>query len=318
MAICRGNAPAFWQRIDTRRVTPFPVRRLRAFLFGWAVLIGLVACAAETWHDTGFVGRLDWPAKAQDLGGLSGLELAEDGSAFLAISDRGQIVSGRLNREGGLLVGVDPDVPYPLHGTDGMPLADGWTDAEGLALGPDGQVFISFEGYHRVWRYPEPGRAEALPQPEAFLKQPGNAGFEALAIDTGGRLYTLPERSGRLTRPFPVWRFDGNRWEQPFSIPRRGGFLPVGADFGPDGRFYLLEREFTGLAFRSRVRRFELGETRLLSEEMLFESPPHRHGNLEGLAAWRDRSGAIRLTMISDDNLNSFQRSEIVEYRVAE
>ena len=39
-----------------------------------------------------------------------------------------------------------------------------------------------------------------------------------------------------------------------------------------------------------------------------------RHDNLEGLAVTRAATGQIRLTMISDDNFNPFQRSEIVEY----
>ena len=43
-----------------------------------------------------------------------------------------------------------------------------------------------------------------------------------------------------------------------------------------------------------------------------------RHDNLEGLAVWRDDSGAIRLTMISDDNFNLLQRTELVEYAVPE
>ena len=43
-----------------------------------------------------------------------------------------------------------------------------------------------------------------------------------------------------------------------------------------------------------------------------------RHDNLEGLGVWRDAEGFIRLTMISDDNQNAFQRTEITEYRVIE
>ena len=33
---------------------------------------------------------------------------------------------------------------------------------------------------------------------------------------------------------------------------------------------------------------------------------------------WRDEAGAIRLTMISDDNFNFFQRTQLVEYTVPE
>jgi hypothetical protein len=38
------------------------------------------------------------------------------------------------------------------------------------------------------------------------------------------------------------------------------------------------------------------------------------HGNLEGLAVWRDTDGLLRLTMVSDDNFLSFLPGEIVEY----
>lgn len=143
-----------------------------------------------------------------------------------------------------------------------------------------------------------------------------NSSLEALAIDHRGWLYTLPERSGQLTRPFPVYRFDGTRWAQPFSIPRSGGFLPVGADFGPDGKLYLLEREFSGFGFRSRVRRFAVSETGIGPGETLLSSALARHDNLEGIAVTRTGTGEIRLTMISDDNFRVFQRTEIVEYLV--
>jgi len=148
---------------------------------------------------------------------------------------------------------------------------------------------------------------------------PANAGLEALAIDSAGMLYTLPERSGAPTRPFPLYRFDGVRWSIPWRLPRRGRYLAVGADFGPDGRFYLLERDFNGLlGFSSRVRRFTLGPEGALTEETLLTTRNLRHGNLEGLSVWRDGAGEIRLTMVADDNFSFFQQTEIVEYRITE
>lgn len=292
--------------------------RLRAGLAACVAFLGLAACAAEDAPRAEFVSRIDWPPSAHQSGGFSGLEVAADGVTFAAISDRGMLVRGRLIREGGALVGVEQDPPQPLTDPRGLPLEGARTDAEGLAMDADGRLYVSFEGFHRVIAYDMPLHATALERPAAFHGLIGNSGFEALAIDPQGRLVTLPERSGRLTRPFPVWRYDKGQWSQPFSISRSGGFLPVGADFGPDGRFYLLEREFTGLAFRTRIRRFDLAEDRVLSEETLLETPPHKHGNLEGIATWRDAAGAIRLTLLSDDNFRSFQRSEFVEYRVAE
>ncbi len=134
-----------------------------------------------------------------------------------------------------------------------------------------------------------------------------NSSLEALAIDGNGWLYTLPERSGAEDAPFPVWRFRNGKWDQPFDLPRRGAFLPVGADFGPDGKIYMLERRFSGiLGFASRVRRLTLGPDGVIDEQTVLESPTGRHDNLEGLAVWRDQAGAIRLTMISDDNFRFF------------
>jgi hypothetical protein len=37
------------------------------------------------------------------------------------------------------------------------------------------------------------------------------------------------------------------------------------------------------------------------------------HGNLEGLAVWRNGSGLV-LTMVSDNNFMSSQKQQIVEY----
>jgi hypothetical protein len=93
----------------------------------------------------------------------------------------------------------------------------------------------------------------------------------------------------------------------------------VGADFVPDGGFYLLERQLASVfGFSSRVRRFRITGDTLTDEETLFETEAGRFDNLEGLAVWRGPDGDIRLTMISDDNFNFFQITEFVEYRIKE
>jgi len=186
-------------------------------------------------------------------------------------------------------------------------------DAEGLATSPDGTFYISFERDHRVERFGARGPGETLPRGRPFDEMDSNGGFEALAIDSAGRLLALPERSGQITRDFPLWRFDG-RWSQIAVVPRRAAFLPVGADVGPDGRFYLLERAFPGFGFRSQVRSFALTPHGLADERLHLQSALWQYDNLEGISVWRDDAGRIRLTMISDDNFKSFQSTQIVEY----
>ena len=118
-----------------------------------------------------------------------------------------------------------------------------------------------------------------------------------------------------MTRPFPVYRYDGT-WRIPFHLPRRGDFLPVGMDFGPDGKLYLLERHFSGLSFSSRIRRFDLRGDRVTREEVLLTTAGGRFDNLEGIALWQTPGGETRITLISDDNFKFFQRTELVEFAV--
>jgi len=269
-----------------------------------------------------YLGSYDWQRDEPEFGGFSGLELAPDGAGFWVLSDRIHVYEGRLSRGPD---GVVNDVtvtlgPVTLHDSQGRVLHGETGDPEGLALAADGSLFVSFEGLARVARYVTPDApAERLPRPEAFDRFQSNSALEALAIDAEGTLYTLPERSGGLTRPFPVFRYRNGVWDQPFAIPRDGDWLPVGADFGPDGRLYLLERDFWGiLGFLTRVRRFEIGPDGPGPGEVLFETRAGRHDNLEGIATWRDDTGAIRLTMISDDNFSVLQTTEFVDYRVTE
>ena len=284
-----------------------------------AIVTGLTLAATEP-EQARYVGSYTWRGDDPAFGGFSGLELGPDGRNFTALSDRGAIVSGRLERAAdGQVSGVIHGAIVPLRDPEGRTIEkEALRDSEGLATRSDGRVFVSFEFQHRVWAYLTPEKAAQMPRPWRFKDFKPNGSFEALAIDAQDRLYVLPERSGGLSTPFPVFRYAGGRWSQPFSIPRRDGFLPVGADFGPDGRFYLLERAFTGIAFQSRVRRFDVSGTDLTGETVLFQSRAGRHDNLEGLAVWADADGHIRLTMVSDDNFRFFQKTEFVDYLVQE
>ncbi|WP_375688341.1 esterase-like activity of phytase family protein [Pseudooceanicola sp. LIPI14-2-Ac024] len=277
-----------------------------------ALLAGPVAGAEGAAQ---FVGRFGLPRDLPGFNGLSGIELSEDGTGIALLSDRGELFRGQVERQAGqiarLLIDRQDGVTTPL----GQPMRPALRDSEGLAIGPDGQVHISFEAVARVFSYDDDlARATALPRAAAFATLGQNTGLEALAIDGQGRLVTLPERSGHPLREYPVWRLEGDAWREIGEVPRLPPYLPVGADFGPDGRFYLLERHFAGLGFRSRVRVFDIAEDGITGGETLLETRTGEHGNLEGIAAWQDGTGAIRLTMVADDNQLSIQSSELVEY----
>ena len=295
--------------------------RKRAFVAiaaGMVLIAGLEGSASPT-PPPGFLDAWAWSMPDERFGGFSGLEIAANGLDFIALSDRGAVTSGRISRDAeGRISAITAQPMQLLKARGNAPLHPDRADSEGLALAPDGSLFISFEGVARVLHYPRlGGSAENLPVAPDFRHMQLNAALEALAIGPDGTLFTLPERSGRPERPFPVYRFQNGQWDKSLSIPREGGFLAVGADFGPDGRFYLLEREFRGLSgFASRLRRFTLTDAGFVDAKTLLETPVGLHDNLESVSIWRDAAGHLTASMISDDNFTPLLRSEIVEYRL--
>ncbi|MBW7922158.1 MAG: esterase-like activity of phytase family protein [Rubellimicrobium sp.] len=278
-----------------------------------AAALSLAGCALAG-DDARWLGSYTWDTGEHALGGFSGIEISDDGTRATLLSDRALLVEVTLARDAdGRVDGVGITDRAALTNPAGGRLRRGDADSEGLALAPDGTLFVSYEGRARVTRQAGlHGTPVELPRHPDFAEMQPNGALESLAIGPDGALYTMPERSGRAGWPFPVYRFRDGIWDSPFTIPRHGPFLVTGADIGPDGRLYVLERDFAGIGFRSRVRSFALDGS---DEREHFTSPLWSHDNLEGIAVWRDAQG-IRLTMISDDNQFWLQRTEIVEYRI--
>lgn len=313
-----------------RLLKALPLSRL-GLAIGLALSLGVVAAATgfaanrapQSQAKAEHLGTYVWRAKPEWFGGFSALELDPNGRDMIVLSDRSTLVRARLQRQnnsqGGNITGVEMLSAKHLRSSKGRRLFGRIMDSEGLAVAADGSLFISFEGVARVVHHrDETTRARVLPRARAFRAMPLNKSLEALAINAKGHLYTLPENAPDEDGNIPVWRWDGQAWSQPYSLPRRGGFLPVGADFGPDGRFYLLERDFTLIGFHSRLRRWDVTAQGLGNEVTLLRTGTGTHDNLEGLSVWRDASGDLRATMVSDDNFMTLQRTELVEYRLPE
>jgi hypothetical protein len=288
-----------------------------------ALALSLAAAAAgATWGAPRLEldARIVWSETTPGFGGFSGIEVQEDGTTFVAISDRGTWARGRLERADGRLTGATIEAHGPLRGVDGAPLGGENVDAEGLAADGAGGFYVSFEAFHRVRRYDRiEAAAAAVPSHPDFARLQTNSGLEALAADADGVLYAIPERSGALERPYPVYRLRDGVWDRALSLPRQGAFLVAGADFGPDGRLYLLERDFAWLAgFATRVRRFNLGPEGFDAGETLLETGFGSPDNFEGLSVWRDPEGATRVTLIADDNFFALQSTAIAEYLLVE
>lgn len=264
--------------------------------------------------------RVVWTDGRPAFGGFSAIEVRDGGAAFVAIGDRGEWATARMIRTRGRLTAVETTGFGALRGVSGERLGEPNNDAEGIAVDPNGGFFVSFEGFHRIRRYGALDMpALRVPSHPDFRRLQNNSGLEALAIDADGALYAIPERSGALTRPFPVYRLRNGEWDKSLEIPRSEPFLVAGADFGPDGMLYVLERDFRWAGgFSTRIRRFALTPSGFDGGETLHETNLGSTDNFEGISVWTDAAGRMRVTLIADDNFFSLQSTAIAEFLLIE
>lgn len=282
-----------------------------------ALLITLcpLTAAAQSLRET---SNVKWKLPQDWFGGFSAIELDPSGARMTVLSDRGAVAQARITRDDGRITAITLTRHARLRHRNNNPMLGISADAEGLALAPDGQVYLSFEQRHRIARLdPDTGRTVNIAR---FAESPPfheNNGFEALAIHPDGTFFVIPEKLKKTGKTLPVYQLVGTNWHKRFDLLRTDPFLPVGADFDSDGTLYLLERAITLLGFRSQIRRVTVGAGQIGSET-LWRTGPGEYGNLEGISVWHDPQGRIRLTTISDDNFAPILFTQIVEFVLTE
>lgn len=258
-------------------------------------------------------GSFTWVTEA--VTELSAIEVGDDGQGFTAVGDRGWLLRGRFERDAqGVIRGVAVQEIAPVLGNDGLPVAarrvGDWADAEGLAMAPGGDCWISFERWAHVARYDGcRGPGQWIKDAPGFAALPDNGQLEALALSPDGRLYTIAETAQE--GGFPVWRLEGDAWAEAGHIPEEGGFAITGADFGDDGSLYITERKLVmGLWWQARIRRLKMADPATV--QVLWTGDV---GNLEGISVWRDGTGQ-RLTLVTDDNGSRAEPTQFIEFRL--
>lgn len=287
--------------------------RSRLALIAGLLLAGCLIGRAAPLPPVPLLSRVEWHGDGEWFGGFSGLVVAPGGAGFVAVTDRGWVTEGRFIRDAdGRMTGVSAAPLRKLRGKTGRELSPYLSDAEDLARAADGSLYMAFEGWVRVSRYGAAGgKALHLPRPRALDDMNDNKALESLAIAPDGAVIAIPEWP--LEGVHPVFRFDGAEWSAPFSLPAHGTFLPVSADFGPDGRLYLLERDaLIPVGFATRLRRFDWGERGPSGGVVLAQTDFGVWDNVEAVSVWRGPAGLVA-TLLSDDNFLPVQRTEFIE-----
>jgi len=288
--------------------------------------------AARRFGRLDYVGGLELASRHHGFGGLSAIRMAKDGERFLAVTDVGDWMSGRIEARDGAPVAVAEASIAPLLVTGGGRAKDvGLWDAESIAI--DGDVaFVGVERDHAilVYDFGRDGlraRGKRLPLPLFVADWPENRGIEALGIlpapsPYAGRLIAISERSGGredATEGFVMRRDGGEAFR--FRLVRRDGFDITDLDFLPGGDLVVLERYFLplrGVAMRlRRIRLADVAPDAALDGEVLLtaDGGAFHVDNMEGLSIHGGPDGATYFTIVSDDNFSIAQRTLLLRFR---
>ena len=271
-----------------------------------------------------FRGGLVLSSSFEGFGGISAFTFDGPKGHFLALTDAGLFLEGRLDLKGDRPVGLSDVTAFAIRDEKGRALAArGRADAESLALAPDA-VYVGLEGRNEIRRYARPpttspGRKVPARGIGALRR---NSGLESLFyVPSGplkGALIGIGEEGRRRADRLPGFII-GGRQPGSFSLIRRDDFAATDAALAPNGDVILLERHYTRLTgVKMRLRRFPLSAVKpgaVIDPQVLgtFDMG-YDIDNMEGLAITRNAAGETILTLISDDNFNFFQRTVLLRF----
>ena len=279
-----------------------------------------------------FRGGLSLTSSHPEFGGISAIRVQADGANFIAVSDKGRWIRGRIVYDGSRPAGIADAEIAPVLGPDGRTLsARGWYDTESIAQ-DGGTVWLGIERVNRIVRFDIGkhgllARGQPIVVPPGIQRLPNNKGLECLDVvprklPLGGSLIAISERGLDTDGNIQGFLIGGPSPGE-FSVKRIGDFDVSDCAVTPAGDLLVLERSYSRLTgVGMRIRRVPLAELKagatidgpvLIEADMAFQID-----NMEGLSVHRAADGALVLTLISDDNFSIIQRTLLLQFTLAE
>ncbi len=277
-----------------------------------------------------FRGGLELTSKDPRFGGISALHMAADGGRFLALTDRGAWLKGRVVTRQGRPAGLADVVMAPVLAWDGKPLAKhGWYDTESLTDDGAGHAYVGIERVHRIVRFDLKkglrARGQPIPVPDAFKTLGNNKSLECLAAvpkgsPLAGKLIAVAEHSLDKAHNQRAFLLAGRDFKT-FSVKRSGGFDISDCTVLPPNDLLLLERRYSPLSgVAMRIRRIALADIKpgvlVDGEPLIAADLAYQIDNMEGIGVSRDANGDTILTLVSDDNFSALQRTLLLQFKL--
>ncbi len=279
-----------------------------------AVVCGVVALMAA--HRPGPGKAYVWQADLPDFGGISGLQLSPDGATLYAVSDAGYLVRARVERgPGGAIRRISGAEAWGFLNNNGQKANSFQSDAEAVRLMPDGRLAVAFESYTRVATFNPPDmRPLALNLWSRFRGMWDNESFEALAVTPEGAMLALVERP--VKGHYRSFRYQGGeKWTGGPGLATDGAFMATDADFGPDGRLYVLERNLSLLSgYTTRISAYAPQGSGFGAPAVMLQTQPGDFGDFEGMDVWQAPGGEMIATLVNDSNFMPDSATVVAEF----
>ncbi|AEQ52920.1 esterase-like activity of phytase family protein [Pelagibacterium halotolerans] len=277
-----------------------------------------------------FEGGLELTATHPDFGGMSGLAFL-DAARFVVVTDQGRFLSGTLDLADGAPAGLSDAQIDIVRNSSGNPLPNRFSsDSEAIEIvvrdGRPDAVRVGFENLARIAEFDlvdgrpfGPAREVAIPQWLTDLRT--NESIESVCIappasPVAGSTLIIAEAHARIAGQWAATLL-GNRDRGDLGLEMAPGVNPTDCAFLPNGDLLVLERGLAFLAFSMQVRLIPAEEVRpgaTMAGEVIVSGSGSAVDSFEGLGVRTLPDGQTRVTIVSDDNFNSFQRTLLLEF----
>jgi hypothetical protein len=257
------------------------------------------------------------------FGGISSIQISEDGKKLLAISDRGHAIRFSLRHDNGRLAAITLDHIATLAMPPGEKRRNFSIDAESSAMAGKDTLLIAFERINRILAYPRRGLEigtdpKLYPRPPAMAQLPKSSGVEAMARLCDNRLLLLSEGGGRFGGDAVLGWIEDRRGWHAFGYRSSEGYVPTAAALLPNCRIAVVERRFFLLSFYWRIALLSPDDIRPGATVSGLTAAHFRYpavtDNFEAIAARRNKTGETLLYLMSDDNFSSLQQTLLLVF----
>lgn len=288
------------------------------------------------------VGKLIWrgglamSSQSDTFGGLSGLGFVSEDHRLVMVSDRGNFISGQLlYDDANLPLGLIGVTISPIQNSKGAALPRAFArDSEALAViereGKPAAIRVGFENLTRVADFElvdhrPTGPAREVTVPDWLTAARTNESLEAVCIappasPIAGSTLLLTEGVVDDDGEHSAWLL-GNADRGALSYVSAPGTNPTDCAFLPNGDLLVLERGIAFFTFNMKLVRVPAADVRpgaRLTGDILLEASGMDVDNMEALAVHAGPDGITRITLVSDNNFNDWERNLLLEFSLPE